>query len=277
MDKNTIIDLALDLTENSPLNYISSEDAITPACAGMKMFDSPIFAFGCANDELFFQFRSPKIDGGHFMLPCEWLPGARTVISFFLPYTDSIKSANSRDLSRPADEWLHGRVEGQLFVAELSNQIQKALTNAGYESIVPISDARFKTWIGEGKFTSNWSERHAAFACGLGTFGLSKGLITEKGTCGRFGSVLTALDMPKDIRQYKDVYEYCAMCGACATQCPAGSISVELGKDHVSCQKFVDKTMEKYKPRYGCGKCQVSVPCESRIPVTTGERGAVYV
>ena len=266
MDISTITSFASDLTLNSPVNRVSSDVAISPAYAGMRIFDQPIFAFGCPDDEIFIKFKSPEIIGEHHLTPGQLLPGAKTVISFFLPFTERIKAANSKNFDWPADEWLHGRIEGQLFVKELLVQLQKLLTVAGYESLVPLLDHRFISYSNEGTYSSNWSERHIAFACGLGTFGLSKGLITEKGTCGRFGSVLTALDLPKDGRRYQDPYEYCSMCGECASKCPAGAISLEDGKDHELCSIFLDKTMAKHSPRYGCGKCQVSVPCELRIP-----------
>ena len=41
-----------------------------------------------------------------------------------------------------------------------------------------------------GDYASNWSERHVAYVCGLGTFGC-QGLITSKGLAGRFGSIIT--------------------------------------------------------------------------------------
>ena len=116
------------------------------------------------------------------------------------------------------------------------------------------------------RYIPSWSERHAAFACGLGTFGLSKGLITEKGVCGRFGSIITDLELPPDERNYKEVYEYCNMCGVCITHCPVNAISLDKGKNSSLCSKFLDEVREKHAPRYGCGKCQVSVPCESGIP-----------
>jgi len=73
-------------------------------------------------------------------------------------------------------------------------------------------------------------------------------------------------NLPPDRRGYENIYDYCSMCGKCAKNCPANAISVEKGKDHRLCFAFLEKTSEKYKPRYGCGKCQVGVPCESRIP-----------
>lgn len=56
------------------------------------------------------------------------------------------------------------------------------------------------------------------------------------------------------------------MCGACVKNCPVDAISLEEGKDHKICCDFLDITGKKFKPRYGCGKCQVSVPCQSSIP-----------
>jgi len=213
------------------------------------------------------------------MLPKEWLPQSKTVISFFLPYTESVKNSNSKDKIWPSESWLHGRIEGQMLLNKLCLYLNAELMNSGYMSIVPSIDKKFwsKTgykndYIKSDKhknlplFTSNWSERHVAFVCGLGTFGLSKGLITKKGIAGRFGSIVTNLYVKPDNRGYESIYEYCSMCGACVKQCPVNAISIENGKDHKICSEFLNITAEKYKPRYGCGKCQINVPCESFIP-----------
>lgn len=266
MNKEEIVESAARFTEDSPLNYVRAEDALDSSCSGMRFFDAPIFAFGLANDDIFTEFLSPGIIGEHFLPPKKWLPDAKTVISFFLPYTERIRTANAADFRWPAIEWLHGRIEGQVFVAGLSEHIKKLLTDAGHSSLVPSLDSRFKTGSEHGRHTSNWSERHIAFACGLGTFGLSKGLITEKGTCGRFGSIVTELGLPVDQRLYKGFEEYCIKCCACIPNCPADAISEEEGKNNTICSVFIDMTREKHAPRYGCGKCQVGVPCESGRP-----------
>jgi len=256
-----------------PGNYISKENALDSEHIGMRIFDLPIFAFGCANDGLYMKYKAEGVIGSHFLPPHEWLPGAKTVISFFMPYSDKIKSANALNYEWPAEEWLHARYEGQLFLKELAIYIKNLLTEAGYKSIAPSFDSRFKTGdsrvkldSGTNRFTANWSERHAAFACGLGTFGLSKGLITERGTCGRFGSIVTELDLPKDLRRYNDVYEYCTMCGVCIKNCPVSAITLKEGKDDLVCSDFLDNVFDKHNPRYGCGKCQVGVPCQSGAP-----------
>lgn len=278
--KKEIVDTSARFTETSADNYISDSSAITPELAGLRIFEKPLIAFASADDPLFSRLKDDNIIGRHFILPGEWLNDAETVISFFLPFTEQIRKSNKINFSWPSDEWLHGRIEGQVFVNRLANHIKELLIEAGYKSIVPSTDSRFiantddpsrskykQAGTGVPAFSSNWSERHAAYICGLGTFGLSKGLITRKGIAGRFGSIITELQLEPDQKNYTEIYEYCTMCGACAKNCPAGAISLEKGKDHLLCSQFLDRTMEEHRPRYGCGKCQVGVPCEGRIPV----------
>jgi epoxyqueuosine reductase len=274
MDKMDLINSAASYIINSADNYISAQIAISERSAGMKIFDDPIFAFGAAEDEYFTLMKEPQAIGEHFMLPQDWLLQAKTVISFFLPFSEAVRIGNRTDRVWPSEEWLHGRIEGQSLLNKLCSHLQAELAQAGYKSVVPSQDERF--WMKakfnsnsphpEASFTSNWSERHAAFVCGLGTFGLSRGLITEKGISGRFGSIITELYLAPDKRNYTDIYEYCSMCGSCAKNCPVNAISVENGKDHLICSRFLDRTKVKYAPRYGCGKCQTGVPCEAGIP-----------
>ena len=274
MNKEDLIKIAADFVEGSQENYISKELALSEDVVGMKIFETPIFAFGSAKDEYFKLLKKPSVIGEHFLLPQEWLPRSKTVISFFLPFTKVVKNANSVNMSWPAQEWLHGRIEGQAFLNKLCQHLKEELVNAGYNSLAPSLDERFwaktsdnsESEHSNASFTSNWSERHVAFVCGLGTFGLSKGLITSKGVAGRFGSIITQLNLPADKREYENVYEYCSMCGACVKNCPVNAITLKNGKNHRICSDFLDKTAKKYKPRYGCGKCQVHVPCENGIP-----------
>ena len=269
MTKNRIVSLAEEFVRENHHNYISEDIALNPKCTGIKIYEAPIFAFGSVDDELYIKYKSFDVIGSHFLSPSEWMQSAKTVISFFLPYTEKIRIANSASFNWPADEWLHGRYEGHNLLKALLQHLLETLIKAGYESMVPSIDPRYEVGNAgqNNKYASNWSERHVAYACGLGTFGLSKGLITKKGMCGRFGSILTELDLPKDIRDYEGVYDYCTMCGICVDRCPVHAISLDDGKNHLPCDDFLDKVRQKHNPRYGCGKCQVSVPCESEIPV----------
>lgn len=270
MNKQNLIKAAEHFINNSEDNYISKQIAISEKVVGVKIFETPIFAFGDADDEYFTFLKQPSIIGEHFLAPKEWLPQAKTVISFFLPFSEGVRKSNRKNILKPSEEWLHARIEGQLLLNKLCIYLQSELIKAGFNSIVPSLDNRFRSYNDyshtELSFTSNWSERHVAFICGLGTFGLSKGLITSKGMAGRFGSIVTELYLSPDTRKYKDINEYCSMCGKCVKNCPVNAISIEYGKDHILCSEFISETKEKYSPRYGCGKCQTAVPCESKIP-----------
>lgn len=280
MDRKDITESAVSFVRNSEHNHISEKNSISANTAGMKIYDDPIFAFGSSDDAYFERLKNPNAIGEHFLLPRQWLPDAKTVISFFLPFSREVKEGNRKDLLWPSEEWLHGRYEGQAMLGKLCLHLKSELERAGYPSVVPSQEADFwctdgflsKTAHGTLSFTSNWSERHVAFICGLGTFGLSKGLITDKGVCGRFGSIVTELSLPPDRREYTELYENCILCGKCARNCPAGAISLETGKDHGICSRFLNETLQKHTPRYGCGKCQVAVPCESAVPRKTAER-----
>ena len=198
MNKQDLIKMATSFLESSEYNHVPKEIALSETVVGMRIFETPIFAIGAADDEYFRVLKEPSVIGQHFLSPQEWLPQSKTVISFFLPFTDTVKKGNRRDMSWPSEEWLHGRIEGQVFVIKLCQYLSSELINAGYKSIVPVLDERFwaKTENHDNSnlaFTSNWSERHVAFVCGLGTFGLSKGLITKKGIVGRFGSIITRI------------------------------------------------------------------------------------
>lgn len=275
MDKNEIIQLAADFIENSKENRIRIENNSSRNLGGARIFEAPIFGFCDASDEVFAILKEPEVIGRHFRYPSEWLSSSKTVISFFLPFTEEVKASNRIEKIWPSREWMVGRIEGQRLIRSLSHYLERSLVNAGFKTVVPSMDKKFfsiTTPIEELQeeplaFTSNWSERHIAYLAGLGTFGLSKGLITKKGTAGRFGSLVTELYLEPNERPYEIYNSYCTKCGACVKQCPVKAISLEKRKDHRRCSIFLDKTAEKFKPRYGCGKCQVNVPCESGIPV----------
>jgi len=49
-------------------------------------------------------------------------------------------------------------------------------------------------------------------------------------------------------------------------RCPPLAIA-RSGKDNGVCGDYIDtEVLPIFKPRYGCGKCTINVPCESGIP-----------
>ena len=239
----------------------------------LRMFDEPLMGIGSAEDPLFMDYKKPEAVGAWHRSPREWLPEARTVLSFFFPISEEAKRSNRSDPETPSLEWLYSRIEGNEFLRAFIVNLRDALQREGYPSCAPAADERFQTFMGQKPDTgtdaqiygSMWSERHVAYLCGLGTFGLSKGIITKKGMAGRFCSLVTALETDIDIRPYQGLYDYCIRCGKCIERCPVHAIS-EDGKEHLPCHRWLMHTKKKYAPRLGCGKCQTAVPCESRIP-----------
>ena len=125
-------------------------------------------------------------------------------------------------------------------------------------------------------YASSWSERHVAHAAGLGTFGLCDGLITAKGKAMRTGSVVAKIALDPTPRPYADHHAYCLhyaknTCGKCIDRCPARAIT-EAGHDKEKCRQHLEMSRQHVKKTYlfegyGCGLCQVGVPCEAMIPV----------
>lgn len=282
MTNEDLIKQIIHFVASSPDNYVSDTDAIDPALAGLKLYEEPLVGIASSDDPLFTtEFKKEGVIHPDYMSPAEWLPGAKSVVSFFLPFTKAVKESNRDKTDEPyaagipqrcSVEWLHARIEGQTFVNHVTTYIQALLEDAGFETVCPTTSGNLRMIT---PYLSTWSERHAAYAAGLGTFGLSKGLITEKGMAGRFGSVITTAKIPPAPRPYSDPFAYCTMCGACMKKCPVGAINKEngcaLGKDQTICGPYVKSSFlpphgPKQIVRYGCGKCQCGVPCESSIP-----------
>lgn len=264
--------------ETFPGNTVTEEEALIPEAVGVPFFDAPIVGIGSASDPLFEELKREDVVGPWYMMPAEWYPDAKSVISLFFPLTEPIRRSNRSCTSGPSPQWLHGRIEGHQYIMKFTRKFCQWLSEQGIGWCFPGGDSRYAgitagdnmreyECVTEKTFGSNWSERHTAYICGLGTFGLSKGLITRRGIAGRFISVIVDREIPADVRPYKGLYDYCAMCGACMRRCPMQSISLESGNDLSICNIQISAMRAKHAPRYGCGLCQTGVPCEEKIPV----------
>jgi len=302
MTRDELQKLAADFSDQSPYNYLgmdgesmSSDEAArnnyaknnlmnaghSPEMfdiddfgefAGMRFFEQPIFSACQAGDPLFRDIKRPEVVGAHHTLPEDWLPEAKTVLSFFLPYSHPIVEANRKDPVVPPIEWLYTRVDGQKFLLALGAEMCKVLIADNHKAVVPYTDDKFVMRVGGPatpgtehipQFSSNWSERHVAYVAGLGTFGLSTNFISKLGSAGRLISVVTDWDVEPDIRDYDNWLGYCNHCEACIRRCPPKAhYKDKVGKDHEKCSMFIGEICKPFTPRYGCGKCQSGIPCE---------------
>lgn len=268
---------------NNRIQQFFSESPLNCREDGGLYFDAPLLGFAAADDPLFQEFKAaigPFYTSPRELLETEfgasdWQGG--TVISWVLPINEEVRSSNRPEKEFPSRLWAHTRNFGDLFNRQLGKEIARFLLDAGYRALAPQLSAGWKKLDEPGKGpTSNWSERHAAYAAGLGTFSLNDGLITERGIAHRCGSVVTDLILPPTERHYRSHTENCTFyregkCGACIARCPVGALSV-AGHDKIKCQGYTYGTVfERVGDAFGvqitgCGLCQTKVPCESKIP-----------
>lgn len=243
----------------------------------------PLIGFSSGSDPLYDFFKQDI--GDFYILPHEFMKykygkeydsAKLTVICWILPQTNSTKIDHRKETHFPSERWARSRFFGENVNVKLRKHLEKFLEQNGFEAVAPMISPIWKRAISSKYgFASTWSERHAAYAAGLGTFGLSDGLITPKGKAMRTGSLIVDAEIPASSRTYENHNEYCLFltegkCGKCMERCPIGAIT-EKGHNKIICNKYVNMTRQ-YVPRhygfdgYGCGFCQTGVPCESGIP-----------
>ena len=250
-----------------------------------RYFDSPRVGFGSGKDPLFKQYK--KIIGRFHFTPQDLfdLTFGRSdrdqelsVISWVLPISKDTCKDNRNEDKFPSLLWSHTRYFGEPFNVKLRNHVVSLLKRKGYRAVAPANSPHFTHHMHARRvgFTSNWSERHAAYACGLGTFGLCDGFITPAGKAMRLGSVVTDLVLRPSDKPYPHYHANClyysdGTCEACATRCPCGAITSK-GHDKDKCFDYMHNVSRPAKgAEYGveitgCGLCQTKVPCEFEIP-----------
>jgi epoxyqueuosine reductase QueG len=249
---------------------------------GSNYFDVPLIGVADGDDPIFLELQN-------VIGPFHWTPrqlfadsaqnakdSPLSVICWVLPIINTVRESNRPETLYPSREWALTRSHGENLNSALRTHVVNWLRERGVVSIAPQLAAgweqRDDAAVG---IASSWSERHAAYAAGLGTFSLNDGLITERGIAHRLGSVVAATLLPRTTRS-KGVRDNCLFhakgtCGVCVKRCPVGALSLE-GHDKFLCREHVYGTAPReVGPRYnvtqtGCGLCQTAVPCEAVNP-----------
>ena len=261
-----------------------------PSITDYIIFDEPLVRFADGDDPIFTEYKTiiaptHLTPGEALAKACskspEDMPARLSVISWILPITEKTRESNRSETLIPTRLWAHTRWYGEMFNDALRKHVVELLTQMGYLAAAPAIQPYFKWDKNEKGSFSNWSERHIAYATGLGTFSLSDGFITECGIAHRCGSVVTNLVLPISPRTANNPYSNCPFyvngsCKACIARCPAEAIT-ENGHDKIKCEKYNHNNLRYLLKEYkvgvaGCGLCQTKVPCEFRIPAKIGKK-----
>ena len=273
--KKVILDEILRFVRESPDNRFPDSDR--------PYFEEPLIGFAAADDPLFIEYK--RVIGDFHLTPGEIMENtygvgigeARTVVCWILPISGATRESNRKEEKIPSREWALTRAHGEHFNTRLRMHLVEMLGLWGTQAVAPLLSGMWRPVLDPRVgMASTWSERHAAYAAGLGTFSLNDGFITEKGIAHRCGSIVTNETITPTRKTCRDPWSNCLFsrdgsCGLCIERCPVGAISRQ-GHDKEKCQAFVYGELRKSAGvlygvmETGCGLCQTRVPCECKIP-----------
>ncbi|WFA10050.1 hypothetical protein [Tissierella sp. Yu-01] len=225
----------------------------------------PLIAFASADDSLFHKLK--EVANPNHLMPKDILHGAKSVITYFLPFDESIPISNMNG-RKSSLEWATAYIETNKMIGKLNDFLIEIIREMGNKAakLDPKLNMDYE------KLTSIWSNRHVAYIAGLGTFGLNNMLITKNGCCGRLGNIITDLELKPTKRPN---YEYCLFkyngsCGYCADKC----VNDALYREEFDRFKCFEMCLENEKLHSDlkeevqvCGKCLTVVPCSFNVPV----------
>jgi len=282
LTKDEIIELIEKAAVESPFNRFS-----IIGIPELPMWEKPIVGFARGDDPYFAYCK--KSIGDFYWLPKEVYnlkykdefveDDQLTVISIGFPQTRETKSEQAKSSDMPSDRWLYTRGEWEAMISKITEEIVAKLIADGFKAVSLDSIKEFARHTSDTfGIASNWSHRHTAFIAGLGTFGLSDGLITKKGKAMRFTTIILNRKLEPTKREYDNHHEYCKFykdgsCGVCIVRCPVNAITKD-GHDKDKCSEFLQKIKNETGPDFvknslyisGCGLCQSKVPCQDGVP-----------
>lgn len=206
-------------------------------------------------------------------------PDHWSVLAIAFPRTEAIVAEIAATSDLPPESWFSSKIVKTRELPVCGERLAQRFRGAGVDAFVAPGKELFCVAANEAgtAFENTWSERHVGYACGLGTFGLHGGLITNAGCTHR----LISLMLRARVSDYDSVnenpfgnclYHARGTCGACIKRCPAGAVSAG-GHDAMRCRQQAYVTnRERVRKQYGldmpgCALCLSAVPCSRENPM----------
>lgn len=285
--------------------FVTDElNRLPESCGGGQIFSKPFTGVARGDDPIFLKFK--EVVSPDHLTPAElWVQSGFSdgndlakklrILAVIFPYNPHIREIGRENEGRmPTEIYCVARNFANPFMDEILLKVVGFMQDRGFNAVAGVKSRPFKVTRKKEPFSicSNWSERHIAFAAGLGTFSLHEGLITAEGCNIRAASVITDAPLEPTPRAGDEPYAHClhfaeGSCGECIKKCPAGAIS-EKGHDKHKCFLYLGKVSEEVKQRsffpllkssireengerietypVGCALCQFGVPCSDRNP-----------
>jgi len=224
-------------------------------------YREPLVGFVLATDPRFRELQ--EVAEPTHMLPEDLLPGAQSVISFFLPFAEEVVKANRANRNQVAREWALAYVETNALINHVTQELIVALAERGVRAATQPATHNWDPV----SLISRWSHKSVAAIAGLGSFGLHHMLITDAGCAGRFGSLVADVPLEPTSSPEAPIVQRCSFlvdgsCKVCIQRCPSGALT-ESGIDKQRCYRWLLLVAENF-PELGltdvCGKCAMG-PC----------------
>ena len=164
-----------------------------------ELFRKPLVAFSSANNPMYEELKD--IVGPDHLHPNDILPNAQSVVSFFIPFSETVVNSNIES-SAVSYEWAKSYVEANSLINQISDELVDYLKNKNIDAATIKATHNFD----EKTLKSAWSHRSAAHIANMGKFGLNRMIITKEGCAGRFGTVIISAKIPIE---NKENAEYC--------------------------------------------------------------------
>ena len=106
----------------------------------LQVLDTPLTGFAAAEDPIFEQFRDPEIIGPEFRLPTDYMSGAKSVVAFFFPFTEEVRSRVCKEEEPSSPTWNAAYGGNFKLVDEFLDALVSRLTEEGIAVFQPNRD-----------------------------------------------------------------------------------------------------------------------------------------